>query len=131
MWARAAVRARQIAANQARFGIANLEVICGEAPECLEGLPAPDRVFIGGGGGKLAKILGAVLPRLPLQGRVVITAALLDTLTTATTVLNDRGWETEICQVQVSRSRPLGGSSYLQSLNPVWLVTGTPREAAA
>jgi precorrin-6B methylase 2 len=62
---------------------------------------------------------------------VVIAATLLATLATATTFLNDQGWEVDICQVQVSRSRPLGRSSYLQALNPVWLVTGTPREAAA
>lgn len=124
-------RARQIHVNQAKYGVTNLEVICGAAPGCLEGLPAPDRVFIGGGGRSLANILQTVLPRLPAQGRVVVAATLMQTLTTSTEFLEARGWETEICQVQVSRSRQLGGSSYLQALNPVWIITGTPREATA
>ena len=43
-------RAGQIMANKSRFGVSNLEVISGSAPGCLEALPRPDRVFIGGGG---------------------------------------------------------------------------------
>ena len=43
-------RAAQISANRDKFGVANLDVVCGEAPACLAGLPAPHRVFIGGGG---------------------------------------------------------------------------------
>jgi len=119
-------RAAQIRANGGKFGVVNLEVVCGHAPECLAGLPAPQRVFIGGGGRDLAGILKEVLNRLDPGGRVVLTATLLDTLETARVVLSEAGWEMEVAQLQVSRSRPLAGGAYLQALNPVWIITGHP-----
>jgi len=117
-------RAAQIRANRDKFGVANLEVVCGQAPESLRGLPAPQRVFIGGGGRDLAGIMTEVLARLDRGGKVVITAALLETLETARTVFSQAGWEVEVVQLQVSRSRPLAGGAYLQALNPVWIVSG-------
>lgn len=124
-------RARQIAANIARYGVANLQVICGVAPQCLADLESPDRVFIGGGGKQLPAILEMVANKLKPQGRVVLTATLLSTLSRATELLESRGWQVEICQVQISRSRPLGGSAYLQALNPVWILTAIRKEPTA
>ena len=117
-------RAAQIRANADKFGVRHLEVVCGRAPECLASLPDPQRVFIGGGGPDLAEILQTVLGRLGRGGRVVLTAALLETLETARSVLAQAGWEVEVTQLQVSRSRPLAGSIFMQALNPVWIVTG-------
>ena len=54
----------------------------------------------------------------------MLTATLLETLETARAVLVQAGWEVEVTQLQVSRSRPLAGGNYLQALNPVWIVTG-------
>ena len=113
--------------NRSRFGAGNLEVVNGTAPDCLAELPCPDRVFIGGGS-RIHEILEAVLVRIQPRGRVVLTAALLATLHTAGEVLQARGWEVEICLVQVSRSRELGSSAYLQALNPVWIIAASPRE---
>ncbi len=42
----------------------------------------------------------------------------------ARAVLTQAGWEVEVTQLQVSRSHPLAGGSYLQALNPVWIVAG-------
>ncbi len=117
-------RAEQIRTNCAKFGVANLEVVCGRAPECLAPLPAPERVFLGGGGQGIEAILRAVMARLAAGGRLVLTATLLHTLETARTVLAQAGWEVEVIQLQVSRSQPLAGGSYMQALNPVWIVTG-------
>jgi precorrin-6B C5,15-methyltransferase / cobalt-precorrin-6B C5,C15-methyltransferase len=124
-------RARQIMSNKSRFGVSNLEVISGTAPDCLEVLPQPDRVFIGGGGSRLSQILATVMARVQPRGRVVVTATLLTTLRTASDVLQSRGWELEICQVQVNRSRDLGSSMYLQAINPVWIITAWPKETTS
>ena len=118
-----AARAGQIRGNAEKFGVTNLEVVCGRAPGGLTGLPAPPRVFIGGGGQDLKEILKTVIDRLEPGGRLVLTAALLETIETARAVLAQAGWEAEITQLQVSRSRPLGDGIYLQALNPVWIVT--------
>ena len=57
-------------------------------------------------------------------GLVVITAALLETLEEARRVLRQENWLVDVVQLQVSRSQPLSGGSFLQALNPVWIVTG-------
>jgi precorrin-6Y C5,15-methyltransferase (decarboxylating) len=117
-------RAARIAANRNTFGVANLEVICGQAPACLADLPAPDRVFIGGGGKYVADILRETLRRLRMQGLVVINATLLETLEEARRVLLQENWLVDVVQLQVSRAQPLSEGSYLKALNPVWIVTG-------
>lgn len=117
-------RAGQVRANAAKFGVSQLEVVCGQAPGCLADLPTPHRVFIGGGGQNVAGILQAAITLLAPGGRLVLTATLLETLETARAVLGAAGWQMEVVQLQVSRSRPLGGGAFMQALNPVWIVTG-------
>jgi precorrin-6Y C5,15-methyltransferase (decarboxylating) len=118
-------RAAQIRANREKFGVENLEVILDEAPPCLADLPNPQRVFVGGGGRRLGDILRAVLGRLGPGGKVVLTAALLESLETARKIFRDAGWPVEVVHLQVSRSRPLSTDISLFALNPVWIVTGS------
>jgi precorrin-6Y C5,15-methyltransferase (decarboxylating) len=122
-------RAAQIAANRDTFGVHNLDVVCAPAPLCLAKLPDPHRVFVGGGGPEVAAILREAVARLQPEGRVVVTAALLETLDAAQTALNEAGWEVEVVQIQVSRSYDLAGGTALQALNPVWVITGWLRES--
>ncbi|MFZ2088077.1 MAG: precorrin-6y C5,15-methyltransferase (decarboxylating) subunit CbiE, partial [Desulfobaccales bacterium] len=117
-------RAAQITANRDKFGVANLEVVCGQAPDCLASLPTPDRVFIGGGGDAVEDILQEVLGRLRREGKVVLTASRLETLEEARRVLRQEKWSVDVIQLQVCRAQPLSGGSFLQALNPVWIVTG-------
>jgi precorrin-6Y C5,15-methyltransferase (decarboxylating) len=117
-------RAEQIRANREKFGVANLEVVEGRAPECLAALPDPQRVFVGGGGRQLGDILQAAMARLAPGGKVVLTAALLETLETARQILSEAGWPLQVVHLQVSRSRPLGEGAYFKALNPVWIISG-------
>jgi precorrin-6Y C5,15-methyltransferase (decarboxylating) len=118
-------RAAQIAANRDKFRVANLEVICGQAPACLADLPAPDRVFIGGGGAAVGDLLQVVLSRLLPLGVVVLTATLLETLEVARRLLLQEKWLVDVVQLQVSRAQPLSGDCYFKALNPVWIITGS------
>ena len=43
--------------NMAAFNIRNVNVIQGTAPDALEGLPSPDRVFIGGSSGAIEQVV--------------------------------------------------------------------------
>jgi precorrin-6B C5,15-methyltransferase / cobalt-precorrin-6B C5,C15-methyltransferase len=121
-------RAAQLTANRDKFGVKNLEVMCGQAPGCLAALPAPDRVFIGGGGKNMGDILAAALHRLRPGGKIVLTATRLETLEEARRILLKEDRLLDIVQLQVSRGQPLSGGSYLQALNPVWIVTGSALE---
>ena len=59
----------------ARFGVPGIDVRIGDFLQAdLEGLAAPDAVFVGGHGGKLIDIIGRVAPLLPDGGRVVLNA---------------------------------------------------------
>ena len=72
-------------------------------------LPDPHRVFVGGGGPGVGAIVQEALRRLVPGGRVVVTAALIETLDAARTVIEQAGWEVEVVQMQVSRSYPWAG----------------------
>ncbi len=121
-------RLAQITANRERFGAVWLLPVLGEAPEILGGLPDPDRVFVGGGGEARGAILTTAVRRLKRGGRLVAAATLLSSLETARQVLAQEGLRPEVVQVQVSRSRPLAGDTYLQAANPVWLIAGSREE---
>ena len=119
-------RVEQIRLNGRRFNVQDLTVVCGQAPECLDGLPSPDRVFVGGGGVRIEAILKSVIQRLGLDGRLVLTAVLFETLERARMVLYAAGWDVEVIQLQVSRGRKMGQGMRLEALNPVWILKGIP-----
>src|SRR6202011_6081326 len=66
-------RAEQARRNAARSW--NVEILTGEALELLPGLPAPDAVFLGGGGDQIGSLVELCLGRLherssPIPGRL-------------------------------------------------------------
>ena len=116
-------RFRQLLDNVKRFQCGEIVAIHGSAPEALQGLPDPDRVFIGGSGGHLRGILQAVAARLRPHGRVVQTAVTLDTLEQAHAFWREQSFQINITQLQVSRSVPIENSLRLAALNPVFVIT--------
>lgn len=121
---RSAGRAMGIQENRRRFGAAIVDVRLGQAPECLPGLPDPDRVFIGGGlsGEDGEDILGHVCLRLPVGGRVVASCALLESLHLCRRFFEKLGWPLELLQLSAAEGRELGGDVHLAAMNPVFLV---------
>ena len=110
-------------------GDANIKVITNAVIAKTDGAPGRFKVDISvESGPSLTEEVGAIIQeamrRLAPEGRVVVTAVILETLETARTVLEQAGWEVEVVQVQVSRSYPLAGGTALQALNPVWVITG-------
>ena len=126
-----AVRVRQIQTNRDRYGVTNLEVIQAELPAGLDELPDPDRVFIGGGGASLGQTLDVVSRRLPMDGILVVNTVLMDSLNETRQHLKACGMDTDVVQIQASRSRPLAESDRLEAMNPVWIIRGRRRSAGA
>ncbi len=107
--------ARRARANVAAHGVA-VQVVVGEAPPALDALPAPDRVFVGGGG---LEVLAAVLDRLAPGGRVVATYAAMDRAAAAAARLGN------LVQVSVARGEQLAdGGLRLAAQHPVFVVWG-------
>lgn len=108
--------------NVEKFGFANVTAVRGVAPECLESLPDPTHVFIGGSGGHLEEILVHLMNRRgPI--RVVLNTVTLETLAEASRLMDKYELEGEICQVQVSRSRKAGAYHLMQGQNPVNIIS--------
>jgi precorrin-6B C5,15-methyltransferase / cobalt-precorrin-6B C5,C15-methyltransferase len=108
-------------ANVATYGAGAVTVVAGEAPEALADLPDPDRVVIGGHGGRLGEILGAVRARLRPGGRVVAHFATLDGVLVARVTLG--GWSPRVTALNVARGVDAGRSVRLQAEDPVFLVS--------
>jgi precorrin-6B C5,15-methyltransferase / cobalt-precorrin-6B C5,C15-methyltransferase len=109
--------------NKSTFAVRNMTVIAGSAPEALEPLPTPDRVFVGGSGNRMGEIIDAICRRMA-TGMVVINAATLETLNEAYDGLEKGGFRVSISQVSVARSKPLGNKRLLAALNPVFVIAG-------
>lgn len=121
-------RIARIEENRKRFGVRNLETVQAELPDGLDGLPAPDRLFVGGGGRNLPGILRAAGKRLRLRGIVVVNTVLLPNIAAAEETLRELGMDTEVIQVQVSRGRDMPWGQRLEALNPVWIISGYSTE---
>ncbi len=107
-----------IRANTGRHRAYNLLPVAGEAPAVLAGLPAPDRVFIGGSGGRLAGIVAACCGRLRPGGRVVLTAVTAATARQAPEYLARHGLAVDMVKIAVERL------SRGRRLNPITVITG-------
>jgi precorrin-6Y C5,15-methyltransferase (decarboxylating) len=109
--------------NLLKFNTRHVSLVEGTAPECLDELPDPDRVFIGGSGGHLWEILDAVDQRLASNGRIVLNAITLDTLTAANEYFGNAGYQVEVVTVNISRTRPLSDYKMFEAYNPVYILT--------
>jgi len=114
---------RLVLDNVRRFGLANVQVVNGEAPAALAGLPEPDRVFIGGSGGKLPEIV-AWLSGLKKGLRVVINSVTLETTGAALASLTKNGFDhLETVTVSIARSRQAGAKHFMKAVNPVTIIS--------
>ena len=107
-----------IAANAERHRV-DVRVVQGVAPVALDGLGAPDAVFLGGGGADL--VAWASTQRV----RTVVAAyAALDRALAAHRTLSDAGYTVRGSQLSAARLADLpGGSLRLAALNPVVVLT--------
>lgn len=113
--------------NARRFGLNNLRVIEGKAPDALLDLPAPQAVFVGGSAGTLAQVLDLALEKNP-QVRVCVSAVTLETLAAATSLLASDAWEGfEAVQVQATRAESVAGYKMMRAQNPVFIVSARGR----
>ena len=108
--------------NLKKFVARNVMLIEAYAPEGLEDLPDPDRVFIGGSGGMLEEIIEAVDRRLKPEGQIVLNAVTLDTLTKAVEFLEDHGYTVEVTCVNIAKTRGLTEYKMFESHNPVYII---------
>ena len=125
----------QLKQNIEHFGLTNVTVVEGTAPEALDGLPAPDFVFVGGSSGNLGEILRLCLAKNK-RARIVVTAITLETLSqlleTVRQLRTHGDFALDITQLSAARARELGaGSMHLMTgQNPVYICTLAKQQPA-
>ena len=114
-----------ISENIAKFGLRNVDLVEGVAPEALDNLPVPTHVFIGGSGGRLEEII-TMLKEKNQPIRVVINAVTLETISEINKLIKSIGIDNaDFVQVLVSKAKTVGEHNILQAQNPVYIVSFT------
>jgi len=114
--------------NSQHFGVKNVIPIQGKAPDILATLPQPNRIFIGGSGGKLLDILSICATKLRADGKIALALATLENLQECLSFLQGKNWQYQLLQIQINRSVSVGKFTRWSPLNPVTLVTAKPHE---
>lgn len=114
-----------IAENAKRFGVENITVIEGAAPDALAGLPELDVALIGGSGRKLSDILDIIGERLRLNGRIVANAITMQTVAACLDYFHTHAdrYTYEAIQMQISRLERVGPYDMAKALNPIYIIT--------
>jgi precorrin-6Y C5,15-methyltransferase (decarboxylating) len=115
-------RAARIARNALALGTPALQVVTGEAPAALDGLPRPDAAFIGGGGSDPV-LLDAVWAALPSGGRLVVNGVTLEAQAELTRRHLQFGGD--LVSINIARADAIGGFHGWRPAMPVvqWAVT--------
>ncbi|MDJ0531106.1 MAG: precorrin-6Y C5,15-methyltransferase subunit CbiT [Xenococcaceae cyanobacterium MO_207.B15] len=111
--------------NCDRFGVENVVVIEGSAPDCLETLkPQPDRICLEGGK-PIKEILKKAWEFLQPEGRIVATASNLESLYTISEGLSElQARNIEVVQSAVNRLETRGMNQTFAALNPIFILSG-------
>ncbi len=126
-------RLAQAYRNAVRSQAGGITMVQGEAPEALAGLPAPDRVFIGGSGGRLADTIKFASGAIRAGGIIVVSAVTLESIGEALSLFSKEGFcSVDAVSVAASRMEPVGKprendgrkdqKNYLKALNPVFII---------
>ena len=113
-------RSQRISSNAKDLGADRLKVVTGVAPGCLEALPIPDAVFIGGG---LSQDLLQTLDlHLPKGTRLVANAVTLESEALLTSWRERLGGE--LMRINLSQAEPLGSKRGWKAAYPIvqWSV---------
>ena len=112
-------RVDRIRANATKLGVDRLHVVQGKAPEALQGLSAPDTVFVGGG---LSPDLLAYLETLAKGTRLVANAVTLETEALLTQTQARLGGN--LMRFEISTAVPIGPRQGWRAAYPItqWSV---------
>ena len=105
-----------LAGNGSALGVPGLEIVAGAAPAALEGLAAPDAVFLGGGL-RTSGVFEAAWAALGPGGRLVANAVTLEGAAALARWHEEHGGE--LIRIAISRAGPVGGATVLRPMFPV------------
>ncbi|CAM3790778.1 precorrin-6y C5,15-methyltransferase (decarboxylating) subunit CbiE [Mesobacillus zeae] len=98
------------------------------APQGLGEFPDPNAVFIGGTAGGMDDILDVCCSRLKQNGRIVLNAVTVESLSGAMEAFKERNFKVSVTLAQISRSKPILQLTRFEALNPVYIITASRKE---
>lgn len=111
-----AERASRIAHNAGQFGVPDLKLIIGKAPQALAGLDQPNAIFIGGGGSDPG-VLEAAIAALQPGGRLVVNAVTLEL--EAMLLQRHAGLGGSLTRIDIARADVLGSMTGWRPAMPI------------
>lgn len=116
-----------IRVNQHKFGVSNLRLIPGAAPDVFPELPPVDVCIIGGSSGRLSEILKTV--PLVEGGRIVITAVTIETVAQGLKLLKENNYQDiDTVSIQAVRWKAVQTLHMAQALNPIFIISARKGE---
>ncbi len=109
--------------NKEHFGVDNLVIVPGSAPEAMVPLCPPTHAFIGGSSGNLQQIVALLLEKNS-QVRIVINCITLETVSEALNAIRTFAFdETDIVSLTAARSKGIGHYHMMMGENPIYIIT--------
>jgi precorrin-6Y C5,15-methyltransferase (decarboxylating) len=114
-------RVKQINDNAHQLGVDRLRVVHGTAPQALDGLDAPDVVFVGGG--LTQGLLDQLTGQLAQGTRIVANAVTLESESLLAQAQHRLGGD--LLRIELAQSAPLGGKRGWKASYPLvqWSIT--------
>lgn len=109
-------RAERIVENARSFGVPGLQVVRGSAPLSLQDLPAPDAIFIGGGG-TVPGVIETALAALDPGGRLVANSVTLEMQTLLIELHKRLGGR--LVKIDIAQAAPLGSMTTWRPALPI------------
>ncbi len=111
--------------NCQRFGVTNVDVIVGNAPDCFDSLPCvPDAILVEGGR-DLKPLLADAWEKLAPHGRLVATASNFQSLYSISESFADlQVRNIEVVQTGGSRLENRGSNQVLKPIVPTFILSG-------
>ena len=114
--------------NLKKFSLGdNVTLINDKGSNALSEIKNIDIAVVGGSGQELENILEIIDTKLNPNGRIIITAILVDTKLEAINKLKDLGYNPKIMEVNVSNGRILDRGILMISENPIAIITAKKR----
>ncbi|MEE3421043.1 MAG: precorrin-6Y C5,15-methyltransferase (decarboxylating) subunit CbiT [Lachnospiraceae bacterium] len=113
--------------NVKKFGLHNVEIVRGTAPDAFSRLPVPNVAFIGGSGGHFRDIFQVLVSRNP-EIRIGVTAISPETASEAVERMELYHMDPQMICMNVSRSKKAGRNHMMMAQNPVYLIWGQKKE---
>lgn len=125
--------------NKKRFGIYNIKLVFGKAPDKMDDWEAPDKVFIGGSGKNMMQIIDFIVEKhksdyekcqdkSKYNGaksiKFVINTIALESLTEANQILeNGKFTNVEYLSVATAKSKKVAGYNMMMANNPIYIIS--------